>query len=304
MASLFRKVRPDTVIHTASMIDCRPHPSPLLDAVNVDGTATLIQLCQEHGARRLVYTSSIEVMYGAAGADNACEDACESLPYPAKSTQGYQRTKIAAEKLVLAAHSPGGLQSCVLRPGHIYGPGDDLFFLAKVGSCFGRAGFGSQGVRMSMVHVENMAHAHLLAARRLLASGAKAAAVGGKAINIGDFDENIVATYHEMAGAPPPSITLPFALLKLIVSLGVLMSHLAWYLFGVRLGHPKTTVASEAALSAGLPATMSSVQQRELLGYTPPLSRERARAQCAAWFEATGGGRHVFAQKQRPLIEG
>ena len=67
---LFRTTRPDTVFHAASMIDCRPRPVPQLDAVNIDGTALIIDLCLEFGVKRLVYTSSIEVTYH----DNRCEN--------------------------------------------------------------------------------------------------------------------------------------------------------------------------------------------------------------------------------------
>jgi nucleoside-diphosphate-sugar epimerase len=35
----------------------------------------------------------------------------------------YQRSKLAAEQLVLAANQPAGLQTVVLRPGAFYGPG-------------------------------------------------------------------------------------------------------------------------------------------------------------------------------------
>ena len=39
LEALFRALRPDTVFHCASIVDCRPRPVPVLDEVNVDGTA-------------------------------------------------------------------------------------------------------------------------------------------------------------------------------------------------------------------------------------------------------------------------
>lgn len=139
IGSLFERYRPDTVFHCASVIDCRPRPVPTLDAVNVEGTQLIIDLCMAHGAQRLIYTSSIEVTYH----DNRCDNVDETRAYPAYATQGYQRTKIAAEQLVLHANGgrlasgDGKLATCSLRPGHIYGAGDDLFFLANVGVNFG-----------------------------------------------------------------------------------------------------------------------------------------------------------------------
>jgi hypothetical protein len=157
---IFQRHRPDTVFHCASLIDCRPRPVPELDAVNVDGTQLIIDMCLEHGTQRLVYTSSIEVTYH----DNRCDNVDETRTYPEVATQGYQRTKIAAEQLVLDANDGGDgrlssgdgeLATCSLRPGHIYGAGDDLFFLAKVGVNFGtQLGLvwrGRGGAPMSMV---------------------------------------------------------------------------------------------------------------------------------------------------------
>ncbi len=168
--NIFKRFRPDTVFHCASIIDCRPRPVPQLDSVNVDGTQLIIDLCLEYGAQRLVYTSSIEVLYH----DNRCDDVDETRDYPSQATQGYQRTKIAAEQLVLDANDGGDgrllsgdghLMTCSLRPGHIYGAGDDLFFLAKVGVNFGPQVWpvmcGNGGAPMSMVR-RPPSHAHRL----------------------------------------------------------------------------------------------------------------------------------------------
>ena len=152
---IFKVAKPDTVFHLASMIDCRPRPSPLVDAVNVGGTDLIIALCKKFAVKRLIYTSSIEVQYGAQGVGNACDDCPEDAPYPPFTTQEYQRTKIAAERLVLAANERSSLQTVSLRPGHIFGPGDDLFFMTSVQACFGESKLPSlgpkKGALMSMV---------------------------------------------------------------------------------------------------------------------------------------------------------
>ena len=156
MEAIFASARPDTVFHVASLIDCRPNPSPALDAVNVAATATLIELCHRHGTRRLVYTSSIEVVYGAAGVPNSSENATEALPYPDPPSQGYQRTKVEGELLVLRANSEA-LATTAVRPGHIFGAGDDLTAaLAHVDVVFGTASRGDAGgAQMSMASPES-----------------------------------------------------------------------------------------------------------------------------------------------------
>lgn len=69
------------------------------------------------------------------------------------------------------------------------------------------------------------------------ASGAKA--IAGKCFNVCDWDENIVCAYHSMAGSPPPPLTLPFALLWLLVRAAVALAVAAHALFGVQILHPK-----------------------------------------------------------------
>ena len=61
---MFRATLPDTVFHAVSAIDC---PAPQIDAVNVEGTKLIIALCHKYGVKRLVYTSSIEVLCGSRG---------------------------------------------------------------------------------------------------------------------------------------------------------------------------------------------------------------------------------------------
>lgn len=58
--SIFAKLKPDAVIHTASP---NPHAArPLLDKVNIQGTKNLIKASQDNGVKAFVYTSSASVL--------------------------------------------------------------------------------------------------------------------------------------------------------------------------------------------------------------------------------------------------
>jgi nucleoside-diphosphate-sugar epimerase len=82
----------------------------------VDGTRALLALAAQHGATRFVYTSSIECTY----AYNRSVQADEEHPYSAHPTNSYQRTKVAAERLVLEANS-AKMATVSVRPAHIVG---------------------------------------------------------------------------------------------------------------------------------------------------------------------------------------
>lgn len=63
MKTLFSKIKPDAVIHTASPhFDLKPE---IHDKVNVQGTKNLLQAAQDSGVKAFVYTSSASVILDA-----------------------------------------------------------------------------------------------------------------------------------------------------------------------------------------------------------------------------------------------
>jgi nucleoside-diphosphate-sugar epimerase len=132
---------------------------------NVVGTEHVPAGCRAAGVTRLVYTSSPSVVFD--GTDHCGAD--ESLPYPPRFFTHYQRTKAAAEQLVLAAGQSGELRACALRPHLIWGPGDRhliprLLDRARRGR-LRRVGGGQNLV--GMCYVDNAAEAHIRAAAAL-----------------------------------------------------------------------------------------------------------------------------------------
>ena len=156
----------DAVIQTAAAVWDVRTPRPLYEEVNVDGNRLVIDTCLRLGVPRLVYTSSMDVVVDGR---KPIVDGDESLPYPARMPKdAYSRSKIIAEKMVLAANGPR-LSTCVLRPVGMYGPRDkyhlgNIIGMARKGVSL-RLGDGS--ARFSHAYSENVAHAHVLAAERL-----------------------------------------------------------------------------------------------------------------------------------------
>jgi NADH dehydrogenase len=96
------------VLHVAGIVAESP-PEVTFERVNVEGTRRLCREARRAGVRRFVYVSSL-------GAERGESD--------------YHRSKKAAEEAVRAEAPPGWL---VLRPGNVYGPGDEVIsFLLKV----------------------------------------------------------------------------------------------------------------------------------------------------------------------------
>ncbi|KAL1891875.1 erg26, C-3 sterol dehydrogenase [Sporothrix stenoceras] len=177
MTAIFKEAKPDVVIHTASPAaqSSTKVDNDLFYKVNVEGTRTIVDACKAAGVRCLVYTSSASII-----SDNKSDliNADERWPVirGKEQTEYYSETKAAAEELVLAANdrvSPGGLLTNAIRPSGINGEGDTMAMYHIINIY--RQGrhniqIGENTNMFDFTYVENVAHAHLLAALGLRAT--------------------------------------------------------------------------------------------------------------------------------------
>ncbi|XP_062605705.1 short-chain dehydrogenase/reductase family 42E member 1-like isoform X1 [Saccostrea cucullata] len=159
----------DCVYHLASygMSGKEQFNTKLIEEVNIKGTENVIKACLIHGIRRLVYTSSNNVVFGGQEICNGDE----SLPYlPLENfLDHYSKTKRIAEQNVLEADKKNVLRTCALRLGGVYGVGEQRHIprvvnMAQTGVI--QALFGTDSLT-DFLHVDNMVQAHILAAKAL-----------------------------------------------------------------------------------------------------------------------------------------
>jgi len=175
LLSIFDRVKPDVVIHTASPVAVGELPKLFLQKVNVGGTKCVIEACQKTNVKALVYTSSASVI-----SDNTSDliNADERWPVLRGKAQPdyYSATKAEAEDLVLAANrseAKPSLLTAAIRPAGIVGEGDVQQVPAMLELYFnGRTNFqvGANDNLFDFTYVGNIAHAHLLAASLLLST--------------------------------------------------------------------------------------------------------------------------------------
>lgn len=119
----------DAVIHIAGLLHGRT--AAQFDAVNVAGTAAIVDASRGAGVRRFVHLSSL------------------AARHPEVSRYGASKAK--SEDVV----GPSGLDYAIVRPPAVYGPGDretlDLFRMARLGLVF----LPSEG-RLSLIHVDDL----------------------------------------------------------------------------------------------------------------------------------------------------
>lgn len=203
---------------------------------NVQGTANVINACREAGVKRLIHVSSLTVL----GLPRSGTRVDEKTPCADSLRDFYTSSKIAGEKLVRAAHGRGGLETVVVRPGVIWGPGDTTI-LPRLAALLGRGRLvfvGRAANHLGLSHLENLSQGLILAALTPAAAGQVYHMTDGEEVTA----RAAFCALADALGVAPPRFALPFpvvyflaALLELIARLKNTSAPPALSRYGVRL---------------------------------------------------------------------
>uniref|UniRef100_A0A8C6TJA9 Short chain dehydrogenase/reductase family 42E, member 2 n=1 Tax=Neogobius melanostomus TaxID=47308 RepID=A0A8C6TJA9_9GOBI len=194
------------IFHTASHGMSGPEQlkKELVESINVGGTNNVIKVCKEQSIPRLIYTSTVNVVFDGKPIEDGDETSVPYVP-PDMHIDHYSRTKSIAEQMVLSANGyslKGGglLRTCVLRPCGIYGPEERRHLhRVNVERRFFSFRFGNSQAKMNWVHVDNLVLAHILASEALtpqrscIASGNVYFINDGISFNIFEWFEPLVS---------------------------------------------------------------------------------------------------------------
>jgi nucleoside-diphosphate-sugar epimerase len=141
------------VFHLAAAFRELNVPDSFYDEVNVGGTRMVLEAARREGVRKFVYCSTCGV-HGNVDRPPADEDA------PIQPADYYQRTKYEAEPLV-KREAGGAMETVILRPAAIYGPGDPerFFMIFKRVSKGTFPMFGSGNTLYHPLYIDNLVDA-------------------------------------------------------------------------------------------------------------------------------------------------
>eukprot|EP00127_Corallochytrium_limacisporum_P006895 Clim_evm10s237 gene=Clim_evmTU10s237 len=260
----------DVVFHCATP-DPNSKNGEIFRAVNVEGTANLIQCCHEVGVQNLVLTSSASVVYNG---EPICKGD-ESLPYANPPMDFYTSTKAEQEDLVLKAND-SDLHTIAIRPHGIFGEGDRHMFpvvakTAKAGKMRFIIGDGRNLV--DFTYVGNVAYAHVLAAECLMDPNRREKCCG-KAYNITNCEPipfwGFMNQLCEGLGYQRPQYKLPY---WLIYCLAVLLAYVQFLLNAIGITFEPIFTPSRVAL-AGTHHYYDSSRAIADMGYQPKVTLE------------------------------
>jgi len=267
----------DTVFHVAAKAGIWG-PREEYFAINYAGTINVIAACRARGVGRLVYTSTPSVVFD--GTDLQGVD--ESVPYATRPLCHYAASKILAEQEVLGANG-NDLRTIALRPHLVWGPGDHHLIPRLLDR--GRAGLlkivGAGDNRVDIAYIDNVVHAHLLAADNLCASASGA----GQAFFIGQ--EQPVALWPWINGLfarlDIPAVTRK---VPLVVAYGAGMVLEGVHALLGKAEEPRMTrfLAHQLAKSHWF----SHGKAEQLLGYRPVVATETGLDRLVGWLHGTG----------------
>jgi nucleoside-diphosphate-sugar epimerase len=200
----------NTVYHLAGRLFEPGGPAEAYRRIHVDGTHALLELSvQRAHLRRFVHCSTTGVL-GVTGDIPADENA------PYRPTNAYEETKAEAERLVRDL-ARGGFPAAIVRPGLVYGPGDE--HLLGLFRAIDRGMFrpiGSRSVFLHPIYIDDMTEAFVRCADDPRAIGEAFHIAGAVPVTIAE----LAATIAAAVGVPQPAGTIPLPLARIVAAIG------------------------------------------------------------------------------------
>jgi len=204
----------DRVMHLAALLHVAPPQTALAshyESINIGGTSTILAAALDGGVERIVFFSTIAV-YGSSRGEVFDENT------PARPESDYARTKLEAERILLAAKRADGTPlATVLRLAAVYGARIKGNYRRLVQS-LARKRFipiGNGSNRRTLIFDQDVAAAALLAAHHPAAAGKIYNVTDGRLHTL----DAIIRAICEALGRKPPRLHLPVRPVRLTVAM-------------------------------------------------------------------------------------
>lgn len=202
----------DLVYHLAGKLYQPDIPAEVFTYTHVTGTSHVLKAVETLTAQALLVYCSTTGVFG-----NVNELTLPDEDAPHQPTNAYEATKSQAERLVQAVAATGKVQTVIIRPGLVYGPGDKhllgLFQVIKKG-WFRLIGSGNN--LFHPIFITDMTNALYLVAHRPAALGRTYNIAGTQPLTFRELCDTIAL---EVSGRKVPGPVVPFKVAKVVATL-------------------------------------------------------------------------------------
>jgi nucleoside-diphosphate-sugar epimerase len=259
------------IVHCAAMVSDWGTVEEIR-AANVRGTRHVLDAAAAAGVRRLVHISTTDV-YGHPAGGPRGED-----PSLGRFANWYAQTKLEAEIELRSAARSSALETVILRPATVYGPGSKALVAEIARAIRARQMVLVDGGRADagLLYVENLLDAVLIALHHPLAIGETFDLSDELGVSWARFTGEIAAGL----GARPVSFSLPYRLafaIALVLESGYRLARRAT---GLRLA---PLLSRQAVQVLGRDQSFSAAKARALLGWEPRIGYEEGLRSTLAW---------------------
>jgi nucleoside-diphosphate-sugar epimerase len=204
------------VFHVAGLVDSAA-PRAAFEAANVRATQRVCEMALANGVARLVYVSTCDVF----GLPVGGAPICERTPYRPWG-ESYPDTKIAATRIV-QSFQLRGLQSSIVYPGWVYGPGDRAFLptlVAQVESGLMPI-WSPAGFQIHLIYIEDLVDAMMaIAVEPKAANDDFLVLDDASGVEMADVCDRIAADF----GWSYRKLRLPYAAMHVVATLAGLVA--------------------------------------------------------------------------------
>eukprot|EP00105_Crassostrea_gigas_P020084 XP_011438773.1 PREDICTED: 3 beta-hydroxysteroid dehydrogenase/Delta 5--_4-isomerase type 2 [Crassostrea gigas] len=279
----------DCVIHLAAVISVSTFPNvKAMQDVNVKGTALLLDACVGANVGIVITCSTQDTAVDLT--DQTMVDETYKVEPRNLAFGDYARTKLEAEKIVLAKHGSrlkngDRLRTVVLRPGVLYGELDAIFVTEVIRNAKKQGGvlyhFGSPQAVSQYAYVGNVAWGFVCALRKL----SQDTSIGGEAYFIGDetplmqlfkFSELFIKLYGGRLSSRP----IPYTLILVIV---LLLEWIVWLISPIK--QINLPISSSTVRYANKKWSFSYNKAKTELNYSPLFDWEESYSRSCEYYK-------------------
>ncbi len=314
----------DAVVHCAAMVSDWG-TVPEITAANVEGTRGLLAAAVAAGVRRFVQISSTDVYGypGRVGADAASgvapTDRTGGGPISGAADESFQsrrfrnwyaQTKLMAERELQRVAHDHGLESVILRPATVYGPGsrEVILEIGRALRAHNMLLIGGGRADAGLVYVGNLVDAIVLALRAsALAPGPRSDGETGEllihfpvghgadgspaAVPAFNITDGVEVTWRRLGddladglGAPHARLSIPY---PLVIALATALEQ--GYRVTRRLTglHARALLSRQAVQVMGIDQSFSNRSARDLLGWEPRVSYPEGMQTTLDWLRGS-----------------